>query len=376
MRTCRGGVHPLGPNTVRLDFVWLKSRIQKFGLHRLLPAWVLLSLLFSALGGWQAQRSLSLDLSQQLAQQLPQKLALALQTRLNDEQLLHWVVNRLERDLDRLATAGGLPLVRSCSARVTQLMGDGAVPGDGALEIAWQIGSEPRSTRFELDCRYNWPVLLISQSLLAALLVVAMALLPRPMSKQQRAHIDVLIALGLPAARALSLSAQLSEEQIPWFERALSLSDGDADTALTAARTGHQLAFDIPTQRVLVHGVAIKLPKTPFFYYLWYAQLRAQGDGWLLNPPVNRPDRDGAESLIALMETHGGHAKSINDLRENGLRAKTLDQNRNKIRDELVSVLGEALAKSYLFESERDLKSGRYRYRLEREPEFLTPATH
>lgn len=334
----------------------------------LVLTWGLLSLLFCVLAGWQAQRSLALDLSQQLHQQLPDKLALALQTRLSDEPLRRWLVNRLERDLQALITEGGLPLVRSCSARVAQLMEDGRAPATGStarnINIAWQIGSEARSTSLVLDCHFNWPVLLLSQTLLALLMVMAASLLPRPLSKQQRARIDGLIALGLPASRARGLSTQLSDAQMPWFERALRHNDGDCGAALIAARAQQQLVFNTASQQVQIHGIAIRLAKTPFFYYLWYAQWRQHGEGWLLNPPVNRPDREGAESLIALMETHGGHAKSINDLRENGLRAKTLDQNRNKIRDELVSALGEALASSYLFESERDLKSGRYRYRL------------
>lgn len=342
---------------------------RKRGLHRLALTWGLLSLLFCVLAGWQAQRSLSLDLSQQLSQQLPEKLALALQTRLSDGPLRQWIVKRLEQDLHVLTTESGLPLVHSCSARVTQLMDDDRAPTPGDIvrnvNIAWQIGSEPHTTSLMLDCRYNWPVLLLSQSLLALLLVIAGSLLPRPLPKQQRARIDGLIALGLPAVQARSLSTQLSDGQMPWFDRALSLNGGDCDAALAVAHAQHQLVFDIVSQQVQVHGVAIKLAKTPFFYYLWYAQLRQQGEGWLLNPPVNRPDREGSESLTALMEAHGGHAKSINDLRENGLRAKTLDQNRNKIRDELVSALGEELANAYLFESERDLKSGRYRYRLQ-----------
>ncbi|QIL90108.1 hypothetical protein GNX18_10335 [Microbulbifer sp. SH-1] len=334
----------------------------------LLLAWGTLSLLLCSLAGWQVQRSLSLDLTRQLNQQLPDKLALALQTRLSDEPLRQWLVNRLEQDLQTLNAEGGLPLVHSCSARVTQLMEDGHAPMAGAaarsINIAWNIGSEPRATSLMLECHYNWPVLLLSQSLLALLLVIIASRLPYPLSKPQRARIARLIAMGLPASRARRLASQLCDAQIAWFVRALSLNGGDCDAALVAASAQQQLVLDTASQQVQIHGVAIKLAKTPFFYYLWYARLRQQGEGWLLNPPVNRPDRAGAESLIALMETHGGHAKSINDLREHGLRAKNLDQNRNKIRDELVSALGEELASAYLFESERDLKSGRYRYRL------------
>lgn len=143
------------------------------------------------------------------------------------------------------------------------------------------------------------------------------------------------------------------------------------DRALAVARAPAHIQFDCKNFQVLVHGIPIGLSKTPFFYFLWYARRRLDGDDWYLNPPTNRSDRESAESLIALMEDLRGHNKSINDLREHGLRAKTLDQNRNKIRDELVSALGENLAETYLFESRRDMKSGRYSYRLALSPDRI-----
>ncbi|WOX04588.1 hypothetical protein [Microbulbifer pacificus] len=336
------------------------NRIHRY--HVLL--WVLLSIGFCALAAWQAERSLARDLSAQLNQSLPEKLALALQARLSDDDLSQWVAHRLDQDLQSLTPASGLPLVRHCAARVTQLVDDGGAAAWGDIRVLWHMGSEPRSTWLALDCQYNWPLLAASQSLLALLLIVAIALLPRPLSRAQRGRIAQLTERGLSPLQARSVSETLTDDQLLWFDRALQCNGGDTDQALAAAAMDHQLEFDCASQQVRVHGILVKLAKTPFFYYLWYARLRQQGDGWLLNPPVNRPDREGADSLIELMSEHGGHAKSINDLRDNGLRAKTLDQNRNKIRDELISALGEDLAAAYLFESERDMKSGRYRYRL------------
>ena len=72
------------------------------------------------------------------------------------------------------------------------------------------------------------------------------------------------------------------------------------------------------------------------------------------------------------MQHYGGHGKAINDLQSNGLKAKTLDQNRSKIKDELVSVLGETLAADYLFETARDAQSGRSKYRIKLPPEAIT----
>ncbi|HEY8568761.1 hypothetical protein [Microbulbifer sp.] len=338
----------------------IRERIHRH--HMLL--WLVLSLGFIALATWQAERTLAQDLSAQLNRSLPEKLALAMQSRLTDDDLSQWVAQRLEQDLHMLTPVGGLPLVRHCSARVTQLLeAEHPAPG-GDIQVSWNIGSEPRSTLLALDCQYNWPLLAATQSLLALLLVAAIVLLPPPLSHVQGARIAQLLQRGLSPLQARSVSASLTDHQLMWFDRALQRNGGDTEQALVAAAMDQQLEFDCASLQVRVHGIAVKLAKTPFFYYLWYARLRQQGDGWLLNPPVNRPDRDGADSLIELMLDQGGHAKSINDLRDNGLRAKTLDQNRNKIRDELISALGEDLAAAYLFESERDIKSGRYRYRL------------
>ncbi|WP_160152511.1 hypothetical protein [Microbulbifer sp. ALW1] len=328
--------------------------------------WALLSVCFCGLAAWQSQRTLVQDISAQLNRQLPEKLALALQARLTDGDLGQWVSSRLEQDLQNITPAGKLPMVRSCSARVVQLIGDERSAPGGNIQVSWHIGSEPRHTLLTLDWQYNWPLLIASQSLLALLLVIVIALLPRPLSRAQRARIAQLVQRGLCSAQARRLSDTFTDQQLQWFDCAMRAKPGNTEQALAVAAMGDTLEFDCTSLQVRVRGVAVKLSKTPFFYYLWYALQRQGGEreGWYLNPPVNRPDRAAAESLIEWMEAHGGHNKSINDLKEHGLRAKTLDQNRNKIRDELVSALGENLATPFLFESERDLKSGRYRHRL------------
>jgi hypothetical protein len=63
------------------------------------------------------------------------------------------------------------------------------------------------------------------------------------------------------------------------------------------------------------------------------------------------------------MRCFGGHARAINELELHGLKAKTLDQNRNKIKDEMLAYFGE-LANPYLFQKSRDPKTGRYQHQL------------
>lgn len=378
--------------------------------RRWLPlAWCVLTALLSGSAYWYARASFAEDLSRQLQQQLPQRLALALQNRLANNGPQPWVIEQLERDLASLPAAGHLPLLRHCRARVEQLISESAVPPSSRgedLVVDWHIGDGDlqERTRFSLDCDTNWPLLLASQGTLALLLIGCVWLWPAPLSSARRLQIRALSGEGVEPKLARRLSARIEQfnalqrelfaklrglpglalepllnwlakpevatmdpQQIPWLD--LTLRNGiegpqDLDRALAIALAPVHLQFDCKQLQVIVHGIPITLAKTPFFYFLWYARRRLTGDGWYLNPPTSRPDRDGAEPLIALMEELGGHNKSINDLREHGLRAKTLDQNRNKIRDELVSALGEVLAEPYLFESRRDMKSGRYSYRI------------
>ncbi|WP_078084897.1 hypothetical protein [Microbulbifer mangrovi] len=377
---------------------------------RWLPlAWCVLTALLSGSAYWYAHASFADDLARQFQQQLPQRLALALQNRLANNGPHSWVIGQLERDLAALPATGRLPLLRHCRARVEQLIGEpGVSPSSGGDQIAvgWHIGDGERQDRtlFSLKCDTNWPVLLASQGVLALLLVGCVWLWPAPLSSARRLQIRTLSGAGIAPQLARRLSARLEQfnplqrdlfarlrdqlglsmesllnwlakpelatldpQQILWLDLALHKGiEGppDLDRALAVALAPAYLQFECEQLQVIAHGIPITLSKTPFFYFLWYARRRLAGDGWYLNPPTSRPDRDGAEPLITLMEELGGHNKSINDLREHGLRAKTLDQNRNKIRDELVSALGEVLVEPYLFESRRDMKSGRYSYRL------------
>ena len=64
------------------------------------------------------------------------------------------------------------------------------------------------------------------------------------------------------------------------------------------------------------------------------------------------------------MSRYDGHARAINDLERTGLKARTLDQNRSKIKDEIVAILGEELADAYLFETSKHPDGMHTRYRL------------
>ncbi|MFS1913632.1 hypothetical protein [Vibrio sp. 10N.286.48.B7] len=128
---------------------------------------------------------------------------------------------------------------------------------------------------------------------------------------------------------------------------------------------GHEeeLLFELATQSIVIGGERVAMSKTPFFYYLWYAKRQWEGVPPYVNPSMHQPDKQAGQELAQLMRGYGGHARAINDLEHFGLRAKTLDQNRNKIKDELTNALGDK-AKGFLFCKTRHAKTGRYQYQL------------
>jgi hypothetical protein len=159
--------------------------------------------------------------------------------------------------------------------------------------------------------------------------------------------------------------AALEFAQVDWFLQGLQGDPDNLNRALDLAAAEDTLAFDLPRMTVSVRGLAVPMSGTPLFYYAWYGMRRLSGDGWITNPASNRPDPVLGRELIDLMSRFDGHAKAINELERSGLRAKTLDQNRSKIKDDLVAVLGQNLAQAYLFDADKPLNGIRMRYRLQ-----------
>ena len=134
--------------------------------------------------------------------------------------------------------------------------------------------------------------------------------------------------------------------------------------ALALAAAPDSMVIDLNRMTLTVRGRDVVISRTPLFYLTWYAMNRLEGEGWITNPASNRPDAEAAGALIGLMSRYDGHARAINDLQQAGLKARTLDQNRSKIKEDLVAVLGESLAGRYLFETSKHPDGVRMRYRL------------
>ncbi|MGL5028122.1 MAG: hypothetical protein ACRC6P_19405, partial [Shewanella oncorhynchi] len=259
---------------------------------------------------------------------------------------------------------------------------------------------------FAMNCSPNWLNLMVLTILLTSALLYALLRLPTPLSAQQQRWFNRFVDLRLEhqtalecardiqpldmpedrlleklfnmgyvsAVRLVQLSwderfSRLQSEQLSWLHLALTMPDATVEDAFVVAFSAPTLEFDLAHSCVKIHGLSIKLPQTPLFYYYWYAQLRHHpldplGEGWFGNPASHRSDPYQAQVLIHLMQQFQGNNKAITDLQEYGLRGKILDQNRNKLKAKLVDILGEELAKPYLFEALRDMKTGRFKYRV------------
>lgn len=147
---------------------------------------------------------------------------------------------------------------------------------------------------------------------------------------------------------------------------------------LTRASQPPELHFDVTGGKVQVFfaGIPVALSVTPALYLLWYALKRKElkAEGWVKNPPSNKPDRDSAHSLLALMHEYGGHGRAIRELEQAGLKAKSLDQNRSKIKEALSAMAGEEATEAYLFESRKREDIPQAEYRLKISPEKITIA--
>lgn len=199
---------------------------------------------------------------------------------------------------------------------------------------------------------------LLALILLNPVLVTLLVLLLWRRHKGERSHTRSPLQKG----NDVVLISSLEQPQTLAIEAPQALNIGDQAPNL-AMNPSYELQFEPTTQSVVIDGRRIVMPKTPFFYYLWYAQRQLNGLPPFVNPSMHHPDIRAGEELAQLMREFGGHARAINDLELQGLRAKTLDQNRNKIKDKLLNQLGNC-AEDFLFMKTRDQKTGRYQYQL------------
>lgn len=375
------------------------KRLTKTGLLFLLSV-VLITPLLSAYARFSAQQSVS----ESLATQLPTAIEAALVNSHNRQDSFRLSADRLVQAMGEFEfmNTTRLPIVQRASIKQFVLHDaedSPPVTPDLHQQIRWQQGSRSLIASYQLGLVYNRANLLIQSVLIALISLVTVKLVP---SARRHAKSDWLTTLktyhfdqteakliseitentaffnhllqrvreetSLDITQIAQLIASdnieaLEGKTLSWFitaiKRGLSI-----DESLAVAAQDHSLSFALARQELTIHGLTIPFPKTPLFYYFWYAKRKVDKLGPFLNPAHGKPDPVAGAELSAIMEANNGHLKAIHDLEDAGLKGKTLDQNRNKIKDELTQLLGDELAEPYLFSSERDPKTARYLYEL------------
>lgn len=280
-------------------------------------------------------------------------------------------------------------------------------------QIIWPYDRAFLAADIHIACQTQWWYLIGQNLILTILLLIGFRLLPKATPPSRLAWLNYLQQQGHTKQSALTLTkawpqdwndkqeyllnallqtnvidfkqsqaicvqpevSTLTLPQIDWLLVGLSHHYYAFEPALTVAKHPDSLQFDIENSQVFIRGIAIKLNKTPLLYYFWYAQLKQQNQAWFTNPASNKTDHKAGAKIAELMQLNQGHPKAINELLEHGLRSKTLDQNRNKIKEELQAALGEKTAQAYLFEARRDPKTARYQYQLKFDTSLIQPLT-
>jgi hypothetical protein len=329
------------------------------------------------------------------------------QNRANDQDALLRIGQQMNAVLQTMVSSRWYAAEKECVVRIRRIddvdLDD--EPQLGTTTISVLRNQKEREVVIDLSCSPDWWVALSVAGFLGLLFVAIARVVPPPLSKTHRQWINYLLERGYSGAQAFAIIrgydaprltlttnqqaclahlhdseqrnfatvlevvtdprvAALSGNAVDWFLLGLRSDSGSADAALELARAEDLVVIDLYEMTLSIRGLTVPVSGTPLFYYAWYAMRRGSGDGWITNPASNRPDRASAQELIQLMSRFDGHAKAINDLERTGLKARTLDQNRSKIKDDIVATLGEKLAGTYLFEASKHPDGIHMRYRL------------
>ncbi|MDV6250385.1 hypothetical protein [Vibrio sp. EA2] len=242
-----------------------------------------------------------------------------------------------------------------------------------------------------IECQLQSGIWLVSSFVLAVLSIFLLSFQPRPLNSDDLKLLKQVRRLdgdnleckrwkqAIHQFRETSPNTAVNQD---YFNRLLNARAEQFQTVEDKVRILEQasrpltLSFSVNSGNVEVriNEIVIPMSSTPAIYWLWYAKKRIseQNDGWVLNPPSNRPSQTLASELITLMENYGGHGRAISELKQHGLKAKTLDQNRNKIKDALVKVLGESFIEHLGFESAKHIDNAQSIYRLKISPNTIS----
>jgi hypothetical protein len=330
------------------------------------------------------------------------------QNRENDQRALQRMGTEINKALRDLVVSRWYSPLQDCAVQVLRIDDVDIVEQSSGKRIAFSLPRNQIEREVVVGATWtpNWPLAVAVCALLGLLFFAIHWFFPQPLSKVHQRWLAYLLERGYGETRALDIlcacdkaSLDLSSVQLgvleqlhdakngnfawaltvagdarvaalegnalDWFALGLRGSPADLDGALALANAQESVAIDLTGMTLHLRGINVPVSGTPLFYYAWYATARSQGEGWITNPATNRPDMAAGQELIELMSRFQGHARAINDLERTGLKARTLDQNRSKIKDEIVAVLGEKLGAIYLFETSKHPDGVHTRYRLQ-----------
>jgi hypothetical protein len=364
-----------------------------------LPIVVSISIFSILFSGFIGQWSLDDQVVQFVKNSLPPVIESGLRNNVNSPASQKQLLLNINRDLSTISISQPLGFINQMTLELKSLNATPPLLSAGEHLSQWQEADQTRYVVYRTHTIWNLG-LLIGESIMAGLVIAFFCgAFPKPMGRVRQQWISWLRERGHDLTDATTLTQNLHDaipsSQQQWllrlvdgvsFSDALMLSNvahvralsidlapwliagwkqtSCPDRACTVALAPSELQFDVANQTLDIHGLRIEMGQTPLFYYLWYNLQRRDTDGWVLNPSSRSPDLASARELMALMAQYQGHPKAIGELENQGLRAKTLDQNRSKIKDALISQLGEALAEDFLFESMKDQRTGRSHYRI------------
>jgi len=325
----------------------------------------------------------------------------------NDRSSLLDVGERINRALDGLIIDRWYAVLDDCRIAVDAI-DDVSIRSDVRLDHTILVGLRRNATDRPVVVNYAcnhavWPYLLWTATAIV-LFALLYRSLPYPLSARQRRRRELLVAQGYNPDYAMHLVTEcartyerltsrqqaalarlhspenqnyeqalrvaclpaissFSDEAMSWFVLAL---ERNANTTQAEEIALHSDIVEIDLTRgvLSIHGMDVPLSGTPLFYYGWYALKRLSGEGWITNPRSNRPDISAGAEVADLLRRHSGHAKAIADLELHGLKARTLDQNRSKIKDGITAALGGRLSEKYLFTSRKDPLTRRMSFRI------------
>ncbi|MEI8596466.1 hypothetical protein [Photobacterium sp. Hal280] len=316
------------------------------------------------------------------------------------------LIRRLEGELDAVQGNWLSAQIQQCHSHLYRFGAQGErISSENSRWLPWSMtwlvaAQGAQQTWLAIDCRIRL-VPWLSLSLGLALLTVAgWHLIGQPVKEEDRVLMALFLQPGVTAdqqdgmmkrsaikAGVIHFRQTYPDRQVnPAILRAListnraifSSPQQCVVSLLARASQPPELHFDLTggKVRVTLAGIPLALSVTPALYLLWYAGKRREqtGGGWVRNPPSNKPDPVLAQSLLELMYRYGGHGRAIRELEQAGLKAKSLDQNRSKIKEALSAITGEEAAEDCLFENRKPGDNPQTEYRLQISPEQITIA--